>query len=324
MPRKTNGFRNWVGSQWRKISKPRANAQPALAPSSAPAPPDASPARRTSLSERLEARFEDMMQEIDELSQEQHTLEDHAEYGWIVLVRIALPFVFFLGFGYEDGLFMTGFRYLSWEPFILLMYVIGYGLEGLRVAMVYSMNFSKGQGRTREYRAQFVIWLVMSLGCGVAQLASALVIQALGADKNLTDNNALAQGAHVILSAIPWLVYLAIGIRVGLCGIADWACSGHLFKRKQTAEQKVAEITKRAENVITVVQAQLNAQSMVDNARQFQQMVSGQRQELEELRTQQKTVFDVVFGAGMRQIRRVTNIEEAGDEPPMLSQPGDE
>src|SRR5438270_5716447 len=85
-----------------------------------------------SLKERLDARFEEMMREVDELSNSSPTVEEHAEYSWIVGVRWLLPIIFFIGFGYEDGLFMTGFRYLSWEPFILLMYTIGYGLEALR------------------------------------------------------------------------------------------------------------------------------------------------------------------------------------------------
>lgn len=304
MSRKTNGFRDFVGRQWNRF----------LSQDRQPSPKDehGQPVPLGSLSQRLEQRFEVLMQEVDELEHEQYSLEDQAEYLWIVLVRMLLPIFFFLGFGYEDGLFMTGFRYLSFEPFILLMYVIGYGLEGLRVAMVYSMNFSKSAGRRKAHRHQLIIWLIMSIGCGVAQLASAMVIQALGSDTALTGGNALAQGAKAIMNTIPWLIYLAIGIRVSLCALADWACSGFLHKRKETVEQKVTKITTKANNLSTVMQAQLQAQTLVDLSKQFQEMVQGQQEELKELRGQQKGVFDVVFQAGMRQINRIT---EVSDQP---------
>jgi hypothetical protein len=274
------------------------------------------------LKERLDARFEAMMQEVDELSKSNSTLEEHAEYGWIIGVRFLLPIVFFIGFGYEDGLFMTGFRYLSPEPFILLMYTIGYGLEGLRVAMVYSMNFSKSEGRAKAYRHQFLFWIVMSLGCGVAQLASALVIQALGSDQAIVGNNAVAHGASEIMARIPYLVYIAIGIRVGLCAIADWACSGYLHKKKETVEQKVAMITTKATNLQAVVQAHINAQTMGDNAQHFQEVIADERAELKQLRGNQKKLSDMVFEAGMHKFR--TQIEIEADQTPLLGSSNEE
>jgi len=282
-----------------------------------PAPPaTSSPTSVGSLKERLEARFEEMMREVDELSNSTPTVEEKAEYGWIVGVRFLLPIVFFIGFGYEDGLFMTGFRYLSLEPFVLLMYTIGYGLEGLRVAMVYSMNFSKLEERKKAYTQQFAFWIVMSLGCGIAQLASALVIQALGSDQSVVGHNAVAQGASVIMARIPFLVYVAIGIRVALCAIADWACSGYLHKKKQTVEQKVAMITTKATNLQTVIQAQINAQTMSDNARHFQEIIADERSELKELRGNQKMLSDMVFRAGMGTFR--TQIEVEAAQTPLL------
>jgi hypothetical protein len=310
MARRTSGFSGWVGAGWRKLWGQHTPASTSVAPV-VPKDENGMPVPNGSLAERLEARFEDMMREVDALSNESYSVEEHAEYGWIVLVRFLLPIVFFIGFGYEDGLFMTGFRYLSWEPFILLMYAIGYGLEALRVAMVYSMNFSRTEGRKKAFRWQLVFWLVMSAGCGVAQLASALVIQALGGDKALTGNNAVAQGAHAILVTIPWLVFVAIGIRVGLCAIADVACSGFLHKKKQTVEQKVAQITNRASNLVTIVQTNITAQSMVDNAQQFQSMIRDQRQEVQALHTQQQQVFDTVFQVGMKQVYRITEEAES-------------
>ncbi len=273
----------------------------------------------TSLKERMEARFEAMMQEVDELSQEQPGVEEKAEYGWIVGIRMLLPIVFFLAFGYEDGLFMTGFRDLSLEPFILIMYVIGYGLEGLRVAMVYSMNFSKGGGLTKNYRSQFTFWVVMSIGCGIAQLASALVIQALGSNAALNGNSLVADGARVIMDKIPFLIYVAIAIRVGLCAIADWACAGHLHKRKETVEQKVVKITTRANNLQTIMQAHLNAQTMIDNSRHYQEMIADERADLKELRTRQKQLSDKAFDAGMRHMG--VHVEEVdGSSAPLLQQ----
>lgn len=269
-----------------------------------------------SLKERLEARFEEMMREVDELSNSTPTIEEKAEYGWIVGVRFLLPIVFFIGFGYEDGLFMTGFHYLSWEPFILLMYTIGYGLEGLRVAMVYSMSFSKAESRQKAYWHQFTFWVIMSIGCGIAQLASALVIQALGSDQTVVGHNAVAQGASVIMARFPSLVYVAIGIRVALCAIADWACSGYLHKKKQTVEQKVAMITTKATNLQTVIQAHINAQTMTDNARHFQEIIADERSELKELRGNQKMLSDMVFRAGMGKLR--TQIEAEAAPTPLL------
>lgn len=319
MPRgKAKAFTNWVGAKWNQLF--RGGDPPPSTGAGGPAGPAPKDERgrdvpQRTLAERLEARFEDMMREVDELSDNKYSVEEHAEYGWIVLVRLFLPLIFFIGFGYEDGLFMTGFRTFSFEAFIFMMYAIGYGLEGLRVAMVYSMNFSRSEGRQRAFRNQLIIWIIMSVGCGVAQLASALVIQALGGDKALTGDNALAQGAKSIMATIPWLIYLAIGIRVALCAVADWACSGFLHKKKETVEQKVAKITTRANNLVTVVQSQINAESMIDNAKQFQQMVKGQREELEQLRDQQRSVFNIVFDAGMRHINRVTEYPNTPDQP---------
>lgn len=275
-----------------------------------------------SLKERLDAHFEEMMREVDELSNTSPTLEEKAEYGWIVGIRWLLPIVFFIGFGYEDGLFMTGFRYLSWEPFILLMYTIGYGLEGLRVAMVYSMSFSKAESRHKAYRHQFTFWVIMSIGCGIAQLASALVIQALGSDRAIVGNNAVALGASALLTRIPFLVYVAIGIRVGLCAIADWACSGYLYKKRPTVEQKVNLIVTKATNLQTVIQAQINAESMTDNARHFQEMIEDERAEVKELRGNQKLLFDMVFRSGMNRFRNQIEIE--AEQTPLLGNTEDE
>ncbi len=324
MPRKTNGFVNAIGSALNRFTGKR-DLPP---PTSAPVPKNAQPTRGTdgthhlperemTLAERLDARFEVMMSEVDALSNNNDTVEEKAEYSWIVLVRMLLPVVFFIGFGYEDGLFMTGFRYVSWEPFVLLMYAIGYGLEGLRVAMVYSMSFSKTQGLKKQYKYQFVIWLVMSLGCGFAQLASALVIQALGSDKALVGNNALAEGAKSIMATIPYLVYIAIGIRVVLCAVADWACSGFLHKKKETVEQKVAMITTKATNLQTVIQAHINAQTIRDNAQHYQAMIEGERVELNTLRGQQKMLTDMVFNAGMQKFRSISEVES--DPVPLIT-----
>lgn len=263
-----------------------------------------------SLRDRLDARFETMMQEVDELSNNQSTVEEKAEYGWIVGVRWLLPILFFVGFGYEDGLFMTGFRYLSPAPFILLMYGIGYGLEGLRVAMVYSMGFSKTESRHKAYRQQFLFWVIMSIGCGIAQLASALVIQALGADRAIVGNNAVALGASLLLARIPWLVYAAVAIRVGLCAIADWACSGYLYRKKPTVEQKVGLIMTKATNLQSVLQAQMNADAMTDNAQHFQEIKADERSELRTLRAHQKRLFEMVFQAGLKQFGGEVRIDE--------------
>src|SRR6266851_1531631 len=201
MARKASGFTDWVGKQrerwggfWKRNTA-NGTPQPKEAPNNLP---DGT-GKSLTLRERMEQRFEQLMQEVDDLSNSKPTVEEHAEYGWIVMIRFALPVLFFILFGYEDGLFMTGFQYLSWVPFIILMYGIGYGLEGLRVAMVYSMGFSKTEGRKRAWKQQFAFWIIMSLGCGIAQLASALVIQALGTDANVTGNSAVAQGASTIM-----------------------------------------------------------------------------------------------------------------------------
>ncbi len=311
MARRATGFTTWVGAKWRDLLGQVSSATSAATPApTSPKDEDGKSVPDGSLSQRLEARFEDMMREVDELSNESYGVEERIEYWWIGLVRFLLPIVFFIGFGYEDGLFMTGFRYFSWEPFILLMYAIGYGLEGLRVAMVYSMNFSRTEGRKKAFRWQLLFWLIMSAGCGVAQLASAMVIQALGGDKALTGSNAVAQGAHAILVTIPWLVYLAIGIRVGLCAIADVACSGFLHKKKQTVEQKVAQITNRASHLVTIVQTNITAQSMIDNAQQFQHLIADQRKEVQSLHEQQQRVYDRVFQMGMHQVNRITEAAE--------------
>jgi hypothetical protein len=192
------------------------------------------------------------------------------------------------------------------------MYGIGYGLEGLRVAMVYSMGFSKAEGRKKAWKQQFIFWIVMSLGCGVAQLASALVIQALGSDASVTGGNAVARGASVIMGRIPSLIYFAIGIRVGLCAVADWACSGFLHKRKQTIEQKVAGIMNRAENFSTMLQSQNTAQTIINNAQHYEEVIADERSELKGLRVQQKKLTDLAFNAGMRQIRRIVEEERPG------------
>lgn len=304
MPKILDNIRKAIG---RRKPKPPA-------PANQPTSPAASPG---SLKERLDARFEAMMQEVDELSNSTPTIEEQAEYGWIVGVRWLLPLLFFVGFGYEDGLFMTGFRYLSAEPFILLMYGIGYGLEGLRVAMVYSMSFSKAESRHKAYRQQFIFWMIMSIGCGLAQLASALVIQALGADRAIVGSNAVALGASVLLARLPFLVYLAVAIRVGLCAIADWACSGYLHKKRPTVEQKVNLIVTKASNLQTLIQAHINAQTMSDNAQRFQEIIADERAELKELRGNQKQLFDLVFRAGLNRFRAQVN-EIGAPEPPLL------
>jgi hypothetical protein len=310
MARKTTGFRNWVGAKWQQ-----AFGQPQTSVS---APSSTIPAQG-SFKDRLDARFEQMMQEVDELSNERYSVEEHAEYGFVSTVRLVLPLIFFLAFGYEDGLFMTGFRDFTFQvSSVVIMYIIGYGLEGLRTSLVYSMNFSRTEGRNRAARQQLVFWIIMSVGCGVAQLASALVIQALGADTSIAGQSAVAVGAQAIMVKMPWLIYVAIGLRVALCAVADLVCSGYLHKKRKTVEQKVAEITTRASNLGTIVQANLNAQSMIDNARQFQEMIRSQNEELQELRGQQKSVFDVVFRAGMQQVNRVV---EMPNTPPELTGP---
>jgi hypothetical protein len=245
------------------------------------------------------------MQEVDELSSNKLTVEEHTEYGCISSVRFVLPILFFVGFGYEDGLFMTGFQDFRWVPFLMLMYAIGYGLEGLRVAIVFSMSFSKSEGRRREWKHQFAFWVVMSLGCGIAQLASALVIQALGADQSVAGNSALAQGASEIMARMPSIIYLAIGIRVGLCAIADWACSGFLYKKRETAEQKVSKIMNRAESFSQLLQAQNIATTIVGNAQHYEEVVADERADLKSLRAQQKELTDMAFEAGMGRIRRI-------------------
>src|SRR5438105_7852890 len=117
MARKTTGFRNWVGAQIQRLT-----GQDPSPVSSAPTPTRI----QGSFKERLDARFEDMMQEVDELSNEKYSPEENMEYGFISLVRAGLPIVFFLAFGYEDGLFMTGFRDFTLVTSIVIMYVIGY------------------------------------------------------------------------------------------------------------------------------------------------------------------------------------------------------
>ncbi|GCE48508.1 hypothetical protein EI42_04812 [Thermosporothrix hazakensis] len=315
MGRRIDGFRDFIGSQWRRVENGLSQWSKRNQARRFPAPKEEPPRAEIplSLDDRLNQSFDRMLQEVDELDSEKYTFEEHAEYTWIAFVRVLLPLIFFVVLGYEDGLFMTGFHYFSWEPFIAIMYFIGYGLEALRVAMVYSMNFSKAAGREKAYRAQFWVWLLMSLGCGVAQLASALVIQSLGGDQAISGENAVAQGAKEILASMPWLVYLAIILRVALCAIADWACSGFLHRKKKTVEQKAAAITARANNVSALLQANQNARSIIDNARQYQQIVESQRKELEALRTQQREVFDVVFNAGMAQVKR--NVSSQGSEP---------
>ncbi len=310
MARKSSRFTNWVGQQRERLGHFLRDGRPQ--PKDAPSTLSTVSGKSSTLKERMEHRFEQLMQEVDDLSQNQATLEEHAEYGWIVMIRFLLPLLFFIGFGYEDGLFMTGFQYFSWIPFIMLMYGIGYGLEGLRVAMVYSMGFSKAEGRKKAWKHQFIFWIIMSLGCGVAQLASALVIQALGADASISGNSAVAQGASVIMARIPSLVYVAIGIRVGLCAVADWACSGFLHKRKQTIEQKVAGIMNRAENFSTLLQSQNTAQTIMGNAQHYEEVIAEERSELKALRGQQKKLTDLAFQAGMGQIRRIVEEDRPG------------
>jgi hypothetical protein len=307
MPRgKARTFSQMIGAAWQGLTGKTSPPDPA---------PSLSAPDQRSFKERLDARFEDMMQEVDELSNERYSPEEHMEYGFISFVRAGLPIVFFLAFGYEDGLFMTGFRDFTLVTSIIIMYVIGYGLEGLRTSLVYSMSFSRTEGRQRAFRQQFIFWIVMSVGCGVAQLASALVIQALGGDQSIPGESAIAVGAKTIMATMPWLIYVAIGLRVALCAVADWACSGFLHKKRKTVEQKVTEITTRASNLGTIVQANLNAQSMIDNARQFQDMVRDQNVELKELRGQQKTVFDTVFRAGMQQVNRIVEMPNLPEIP---------
>jgi hypothetical protein len=328
MARKTNGFTDWVGKQrerwgsfWNKNKTngtPQSIPQPHNAPNNLPP----GPVRPLTLKERMEQRFEQLMQEVDDLSNNKSTVEEHAEYGWIVMIRFTLPLLFFTLFGYEDGLFMTGFQYFSWVPFIMLMYGIGYGLEGLRVAMVYSMGFSKAEGRKKAWKQQFIFWIIMSLGCGVAQLASALVIQALGTDASVTGSSAVAHGASVIMGRMPSLIYFAIGIRVALCAVADWACSGFLHKRKQTIEQKVSGIMTRAENFSTLLQSQNTAQTIVSNAQHYEEVIADERSDLKALRAQQKKLTDLAFSAGMRQIRQI--VEEERRDVPELEAPDEE
>ncbi len=308
MPRgRVKSFTNWVGSKWERLFQ-----KPQPRPKEAREEERSGQGSQLSLKDRLEARFEDMMREVDELGSDHYSAEERAEYGFISLVRLLLPFVFFLAFGYEDGLFMTGFRDFTFlVSSVVVMYVIGYGLEALRTSLVYSMSFSRAEGRARSFRQQFIFWVIMSLGCGVAQLASALVIQALGGDKAIAGDTALAEGAKVIMGGMPWLIYVAVGLRVGLCAIADWTCSGFLHRKRKTVEQKVTEITTRAANVGTLVQANLNAEAMIDNARQFQEMVKEQRTELKALREQQQTVYDLVLEAGKRQMHRITEVPNA-------------
>jgi hypothetical protein len=297
MPRgKVKAFTDWVGNLFR--------GNQAM-------PKDAYEASQSALDlkGRLQQRFEMMMQEVDKLSSENYSAEEHVEYGFISLVRFALPFVFFLAFGYEDGLFMTGFRDFTLRvSSVIVMYVIGYALEALRTSLVYSMSFSRAEGRMRAFRQQFAFWIVLSLGCGVAQLASALVIQALGSDKAIVGDTALAEGAKVIMGRMPWLIYLAVGIRVVLCAIADWTCAGFLHRKRKTVEQKVAEITTRAANVGTLVQASINSDMMLDNAQQYQEMVRGNAEELKAIREQQQTIYNFVLEAGKRQMYRIREI----------------
>lgn len=310
MARKSSRFTDWVGQQRERLGQLWKGGTPQ--PKQAPPVPATVSRQPPTLKERMEQRFELLMQEVDDLSNNQPTLEEHAEYGWIVMIRFILPILFFVGFGYEDGLFMTGFQYFTWVPFIMLMYGIGYGLEGLRVAMVYSMGFSKAEGRKKAWKQQFIFWIIMSLGCGVAQLASALVIQALGADASVTGNSAVAQGASVIMARIPSLVYVAIGIRVGLCAVADWACSGFLHKRKQTIEQKVSGIMNRAENFSTLLQSQNTAQTIISNAQHYEEVIADERSDLKALRGQQKKLTDLAFKAGMGQIQQIVEVDHPG------------
>lgn len=320
MPRKTNGFTDWVGKRredFMRWNAGRADRRAARkkAPPPLPAtlpPTPAGDEQSLTLQERMEQRFENLMQEVDDLSADKPTLEEHAEYGWIVLIRLGLPALFFILFGYEDGLFMTGFQNFRLEGFILLMYGIGYGLEGLRTALVYSMGFSRTEGRRKAGIQQFIFWMVMSLGCGVAQLASALVIQALGADQSITGNDAVSRGASVILAKMPSIIYIAIGIRVVLCAVADWACSSFLHKKKPTLEQKVTSIKTRAENFSTLLQAQNTANTIMSNARHYEEVVADEREDLKTLRAQQKKLTDMAFERGVRELNRVVEEDRPG------------
>lgn len=283
-----------------------------------PAPVASSPPIQNTLSfeERLAQRFDTMMNEVEALSSSNETSEEKMQYAWIATVGMLLPIAFCIGLGYEDGLFMTGFHQLLLDPIIIMAYIFGYGLEALRVGMVFSMARSKAEQMQRAYRHQFLFWLCLSVGCGIAQLASALVIQALGADKATASDSSLTAGAKSILMTMPYLVYISIAVRVVLCAIADWACSGYLYKKKQTIEQKVALITTKATNFQTIIQANINAQSMRDNAHHYQEVIEGERVEIKQLRDQQSKLSDMVFEAGMRQFRRVVEIE--GEAVPLL------
>ena len=280
------------------------------------------PGHKLTFEERLAQRFDSMMDEVEALSSSNETSEEKMQYAWIATVGMILPIAFCIGLGYEDGLFMTGFHQLLLDPIIVMAYVFGYGLEALRVGMVFSMARSKAEQMQRAYRHQFLFWLCLSLGCGIAQLASALVIQALGADKATSADSGLTAGAKSILMTMPYLVYISIAVRVVLCAIADWACSGYLYKKKQTIEQKVALITTKASNFQTIIQANINAQSMRDNAHHYQEIIEGERVEIKQLRDQQSKLSDMVFEAGMRQFRRVVEIE--GEAVPLLEENSDD
>jgi hypothetical protein len=324
MPKgKNTAFRGWVGSKINSLkerfrSPVTASAQPVYVQgtvSSTPMPPEP----KKSLHERLDDRFETLMQEVDELSSEKYSPEEHVEYFFLSVVRMVLPLLFFAAFGYEDGLFMTGFRDFTWaQSFIVIMYGIGYGLESLRTALVYSMSFSKTEQRSRAFKQQIIFWSVMSVGCGIAQLAAAVVIQAMGSSTAIDGSSSVSQGAAQIMLSFPWLIYLAIGVRVVLCAVADAVCSGFLHKKRETVEQKVVKISTRAANIGTVVQANLNAQTMIDNAKQYQDMMHSQNVELKELREQQKAVWTTVYNAGMSKVNEITEVP-AG---PALPAPG--
>jgi hypothetical protein len=311
MGRKTNAFTNWVGKAkglWNRFSGVWSGPK---------ASPKMDPPPRNDLSpeERLNARFERLMDDVDNLSHAPLTVEERGEYLWIVLIRVLVPIVFFCAFGYEDGMFMTGFRYFTWaEPFIVIMFVIGYCLEGIRVAMVFSMIFSKSTpGASSAYWKQFTVWVVMSLGCGVAQLAAAIVIQALGGDGSVTGGSAVASAAHTIMARIPFLIYAAILIRVVLCALADWACSSFLHKRTETVEQRVATIELRGTNFQKVIQANVNADTIRDNARHYQEVVKGERDEIKGMRERQTKLFEIVYQAGMKHVERMTDTQD--DDP---------
>ncbi len=274
------------------------------------------PLHQGTFQERLEQRFDVMMDEVEQLSTNNETAEEKMQYGWIALVGMLLPIVFCIGLGYEDGLFMTGFHNFSLDPIILMMYVFGYGLEALRVAMVFSMARSRSEKRFKDYKYQFWFWLSLSLGCGIAQLAAAIVIQAIGADKVSTSDAGFTAGAKTILATLPELVYVAIGVRVILCAIADWACSGYLYKKKETIEQRVAVIQAKATNFQSIIQANINAQQLRDSAQYFTEVVEGERDEIRQLRAQQKQLSDMVFEVGMRKFR--TEIEVEGESLPPL------